>query len=511
MIKRKELPINESPLIAYMEEAYPLSVALTDPSRWEWVYSNYIQLIYQNPDLFEEQPLKFYKLSLNSGFVWDADCPVLIYDRISRDMISFFDSDIIRLICFAIDNEKYPILYLDEYYLSYRDQYRRVHYIHENLFFGYDEEKEILKGLAYVSDEEGYSFKTFCVPFSEVREAYEDLNYNGEMRNKVILLSHERERLYGFNMQAVIVGLREYINAYPSEKRYAELSTTNLGEDYKYGIGIYEPFIEYIQRRKNASSIIPFQLLVEHKSLMCSRYRYMVENRYICPDEEVESALKKLERDALILKMLYLKYQANGDERMLEKVVDRIRSLKFNEQEVLQNFLQMVEKGCAKEAIVYSKNGRWNEVEYALGTVENENIRVCFRLHIISEKTMGYMVFSTHEKMKEYCDVAKIVIEAPNHRFMLDGHDGQIEVPDIDCNVGEYSIVVDINNTKGIYSCEILSDSGERGFLIRKIKKESAHSFPIDRVAIIHDYSYRYGVSDFRIEEGINSYSVVSN
>ncbi|MDD6035610.1 MAG: hypothetical protein PUC30_05380 [Lachnospiraceae bacterium] len=30
MAKRKELPINGSPLTAYMEEAYPLSVALTD-------------------------------------------------------------------------------------------------------------------------------------------------------------------------------------------------------------------------------------------------------------------------------------------------------------------------------------------------------------------------------------------------------------------------------------------------------------------------------------------------
>ena len=503
MTRKKDLPINESPLIAYMEEAYPLSVALTNPSRWDWLYSNYIQLIYQNPDLFEDQPLKFYKLSLNSGYVWDADCPVLIYDRISRDMISFFDKDIINLICFAIDNGKYPMLYLDEYYLSYRSQYQRVHYIHENLFWGYDEEKELLKGLSYVTDDKGYSFKKFNVSFSEVRKAYKNLNYDGELRDRVVLLSHEKERIYGFSKQAVIIGLREYINEYPSEERFPELSDNNLGGDFKYGIGIYEPFIEYIRRRKTTSNIIPFQLLVEHKSLMYSRYKYMVENRYISPKDEVENALKKLEYDALILKMIFLKYQVSGNEGMLEKVIDRVQSLKASEKEVLQKFLEIVEKEYEEEALVYSQNGRWNEVEHVLRTVDSENVRICFKLHIISEKTMGYMVFSTHEKIREYCDVAKVVIEVPNHRFMLDSYDGKIEVPDIECNVGEYSVIIEVNNSKGTYWCEIFSERGERGFLKCNIKQESVHSFPINRVAIIHDYSYRYGVSDFRVEEGM--------
>ena len=504
-MKKKELPIAKSPLIAYMEEAYPLSIALTDASSLEWLYCNYIQLIFQNPDLFEDQPLKFYKLSLNSGFVWDADCPMLVYDRIPRDLNSFFSKDIISLICFAIDHEKYPVIYLDEYYLTYRSQYHQFHYIHENLFWGYDEEKEILKGVAYVTDNTGYSFKSFSVSFAEVREAYQAyMNTNvseiGEMRNKIIFLSHEKERIYGFNIQAVITGLREYINAWPSEMRFVELSARNLGEDFRYGMDIYEAFIEYIQERKIAASIIPFQLLAEHKSLMCSRYRYMVENHYIVSREEVETELMKLEQDAFVLKMIYLKYQMSRNERMIEKVVDGIRRLKASEQQVLPKFLEMVELGYKKESIVYSKNGRWNEVEHALQLVGSENVKICFKIHVISDKIMGYMVFSTHEKMKEYCDVAKLVIEVPNHRFMLDGREGQVVVPGIECNVGVYDVTIEIKNSEGIYWCEISSDKGEKGELKCNIKRRGENNILIDRVAIIHDYSYRYGVSDFCVE-----------
>lgn len=505
-MRKKELPIANSPLIAYLEEAYPLSIALTDASRWEWFYCNYIQLIYQNPDLFEDQPLKFYKLSMNTGFVWDADCPMLIYDRISRDMVSFFRMDIIDLICHAIDQEKYPLVYMDEYYLSYRGQFQKVHYIHESLFRGYDEEKEILKGLAYVTDNKGYSFKEFSVPFAEVREAYaayekSDETTNGEMRNRVAFLSHEKERIYGFNLQAVAIGLREYINAYPSEARFTELSARNLGGDYRYGMGIYEPFIEYVLRRKMTTSIIPFQLLFEHKSIMRARYEYMVENCYICSDKDVRDGLKELEQNAMLLKIAFIKYKMCKDERMLKKVIDKIQKLKECEQEVLPKFLKIVERGYVAGNVIYSRNGRWCDVQHALPTVESEDVRICYKLHVMSEKTIGYMVFSTNDKMREYCDVAKVVVEAPKRRFLFDGQNGEHAFLDIECTVGEYDVVVEIKNSEGVCCCEITSDKGQRGVLKHRIKQKSAHCFPINRVSMIHDFSYRYGVSDFRVSE----------
>ena len=109
---------------------------------------------------------------------------------------------------------------------------------------------------------------------------------------------------------------------------------------------------------------------------------------------------------------------------------------------------------------------------------------------------MGYIVFSTHEKMKEYCDVAKVIIEVPNHRFKLDSDDGEIVVPDIKCDLGEYTIIIDIDFSKGRYCCEFISERNERGYLECGIKRDNVHLLSVNRMAIIHDHSYRYAISE---------------
>lgn len=107
MEKRKKLKKCVSPLTGYMEDAYPLTVAITKESSYEWIYSNYIQLIFQNPIRFDNQPIKFYKLSWTSGLVWDADCPLIKYDTVPKQIIDSIGIDIIEYICTAINQEYY--------------------------------------------------------------------------------------------------------------------------------------------------------------------------------------------------------------------------------------------------------------------------------------------------------------------------------------------------------------------------------------------------------------------
>ena len=70
-------------------------------------------------------------------------------------MMAEIGIDIIDYICKAIYNKHYVRVYLDEFYLPYRSEYKRIHYIHENFFFGYDQVEKKLHGLAYVTDELG--------------------------------------------------------------------------------------------------------------------------------------------------------------------------------------------------------------------------------------------------------------------------------------------------------------------------------------------------------------------
>lgn len=52
------------PLTGYMEDAYNLAVAIAEESNYEWIYSNFIQLIYQNPKKYDDQPIKYLRFHL---------------------------------------------------------------------------------------------------------------------------------------------------------------------------------------------------------------------------------------------------------------------------------------------------------------------------------------------------------------------------------------------------------------------------------------------------------------
>lgn len=103
----KILDVYKTPLSGYLEDAYPLTVALSSESSYEWIYSNYIQLVFQEPRKYDNQPVKFFKLSCKSGYTWDSDCPLLCCDTISRDMMAEIGIDIIDYICKAIYNKHY--------------------------------------------------------------------------------------------------------------------------------------------------------------------------------------------------------------------------------------------------------------------------------------------------------------------------------------------------------------------------------------------------------------------
>lgn len=492
-----ELPIGKTPLTGYMEEALPLSVALSSPRKLEWLYSNYIQLIYQNPVRHDNQPLKFYKLSTNTGYVWDAECPILNYDRIPRSFLEMYGADITDFICFAIKNDQYPVVYMDEYYLSYRKQYHKKHYIHESLFYGFDSERKMFKGLAYVTDSEGYKFKTFETNFDEVRDAYNNYFFKGELKDKITLLSIEKEKFYSFNLEAVEIGLREYIASYPSEKRYAEISTTNLSSEYKYGIGIYEPLIDYLKQEKMKKSIIPFQILVEHKSLMCERYYFMVANRYIKPDVEVEEGLLDIKKMAYTLKLKFIKYKISKKQKILDSVINYIGQIREKEIGIFSQLLKIVERGNKNE-LIFSKDGLWFEINKSITRVDNVNNEIRIKLYLFEEKTMGYIVFSTYDMMVDYMNAVILVMEVPNKKFFIEGNDGKILISGLQCVPGEYEIIMSFDFKNGRVSCNVKSENGESGKAETEIKNN--HNFEyIDRVAIVHEYAYRYAIGEINI------------
>ena len=338
---KKTLDAKEPLLNGYMEDAYALAVALSKDSSLEWVFSNYIQLVFQNPYLYDNQPLKFFKLSFKNGMVWDAECPLLNYDTITRKMLNEMDVDIIDYIRNSILHGLFVKVYLDEYYLPYRFSYKKKHYTHESLFYGFDDDKEELYGLAYVTDRNGYHFKRFIVEMKIIREAYYSPIEEGFLRERIVGITCNSERYYEFDKNVVKKSIYEYIHSIRSDVKYSEIN--NPDKSIVFGIKTYEHVRNYYQKMQDLKmSPIPLHIIFEHKKLMYERVKYMMKNRYIRYNRGLLDGFIEIINKAIKCKYMFLKCSSRNSEYAHKKLDDEIQEIRSLDELLMKKLYLML-------------------------------------------------------------------------------------------------------------------------------------------------------------------------
>lgn len=485
--RKKKLEVLESPLKGYMEDAYPLTVAITKASSYEWIYSNYIQLMFQDPQRFDNQPIKYYKLSWNSGLIWDADCPLLKYDTVPRQILESNGIDIVDYITNAISQEYYVKVYLDEYFLPFRPSYQKKHYLHESLFIGYDLDRRILYGLAYVTDYMGYHFKEFFVNMEDVREAYRMPVNDSVQRSRVMLMSCNWEKFYEFDIDSVKESIYEYINSIPTEKKYASITNTR---NYFFGISVYDKLAEKFENIKSFKGVIPFHIIMEHKQLMVQRIRYMLDNRFINRCDDILLGFENLVEETQSCKMLFIKYLYAPTNKNRDKVKGKIIDIKEHDEEMMKKLYAVLEdRKKEKKESLSSRWGLWKDIAYDIGKNLQGKFNISFHLHIICNEPRGYIRFSNHKKVYDFCAPIVLWIDATKHQFKV-GNEKVLE--GISCTSNSsYRVEFTIDLVRKEYSLFICNEK-EAGYL-KNIDYEEDIDF-IDQIIIIHDNAYYYSV-----------------
>lgn len=496
---KKKLVIKETPLNGYMEDAYSLTVALTKESSYEWIYSNYIQLVFQNPIIYDNQPIKFFKISFKNGHIWDAECPLLCCDSITREMIGAMNIDIVDFVCISISCNNYVKLYLDEYYLPYRFLYKKTHYIHESLFFGFDYDKNELYGLAYVSDEKGYHFKEFTVCMNDVRQAYNALVDEGVQKERITLMSCNREKYFEFDKKAVRNSIYEYINSIQTDLRYAEINNPN--KKYIFGLNIYDALINYYEKGAKSKSVIPLHIIYEHKKLMLDRIMYMIDNQYINYNQKIINDYLKIIKEAYKCKLLFLKYSYSDTEsayKKLEKCINEIKILDKNLMESL--YLLMDEKAeCKQVGYQYSRWGLWRDVAFSLSNRVYNFFEISFKLHVINNKAKGYIRITNEECLNNYFAPFILRIDVSKAEFgIADSYDrNYVILKDIKCepdNIYSISFIVDLDKKK--YRV-LISVQKQLIMYENEYAEEVAKKLQyINYIVAIHENSYRFAISE---------------
>lgn len=177
MEDRYSLEINvPSDYIAPQFMCFPLVAVRANPDARNWYYQNYMMPV-ARLDGINRLGCEISD-AITYGAGGNTYNKVMRLSNINRVVCSQF-GDIISVLRENIGKRYYCVLFLDFYYLSCAEvYYGKHHFIHEVLFYGYDNMLENFSCYGYFE----HLYRVFSLPYGEVRQAFDGaLKHNETM------------------------------------------------------------------------------------------------------------------------------------------------------------------------------------------------------------------------------------------------------------------------------------------------------------------------------------------
>lgn len=285
------------------ENDFDSSVARVGFSTWmgndffkDWFFSNFIQL-HCSKDLsyYYDVKLNYYLGEILNYRYLDSN-PWIDKFYIPRTYISA--NGIIEFVKYAIMENKYITLELNEKYVPNTWAYRDVNFEHESMIYGIDEESETLYLMGYNKNQ---TFETYTLSFEEFLSAYNNVTHSRE----ISMLSFVIPQLeLTFEKSNIISFCSEYYEGINSTYR-ANMIHDKI--DWVFGIQIYDVLLNNIPLLKDKKIVY---LIYEHKLIMKERVKYLRQKGLIENHEfdKLYDRIDQLEKIALLLLMQCIKY-----------------------------------------------------------------------------------------------------------------------------------------------------------------------------------------------------------
>lgn len=243
----------------------------------EWKYMNFIQLTYNDYNIYKGMTLDYYlypRKYYDNSFSFFGIFLNTYYD-LYHECINLFPS-IHDFLHWNIQNHYYVNLCLNEYYVPQRECYQKKYHEHYNLFFGFDDEKRVYYVLGYGSVSKPV--------VSEI--PYEILdNENIVVNEYVVRFKYEPDCIseIEFNINPVIRQIEEYVNSVDSSQ-----VTCNLipGEKLKYGISVLKYMADNEEECGDVCRDLRITyMLNERHEIMSQRLEYLFNNHFLKENE----------------------------------------------------------------------------------------------------------------------------------------------------------------------------------------------------------------------------------
>lgn len=332
-------------IITYLCHSLPICVILADERLHPWYYQHYTKL--------------YTEVQASGTLIMDFLEVRAPYNEVIQEIYMGYEllKDIPDVIDYVVDKINlgyYVIIHVDEYYIPEKRAYKKQHYVHHSLVYGYDNSKKELKAIGFNAEQ---MFAQFTFDYDLFREGYESgkLHYKGSApwaeTNAVELLRvRDFMKDYPFSVEKFALSLEEYVNSKEDfQVVYAQRFDKYVLEkdQLKFGLDVYDEIVRHLYNLMEGVVTVDYRaihLLLEHKKSIYKRLQYVVSS-YNVPVrlEELVDEYRKVMEKVDSARRLFLKHTFVGgdsynlipDKEVVAEIINNLRKVKDMEKQVL--------------------------------------------------------------------------------------------------------------------------------------------------------------------------------
>ncbi|MBA2212603.1 hypothetical protein [Sellimonas intestinalis] len=354
----KVLSIEKPEATSSSHQATIFSILKSKKEGKQWIINNYIQLfclkdLYRARDI-RKGTLDYFYNEYGDWSLFELSAnPLLEFALIDfqtfRELRKKYKISLIELLINAINNNKYIYLGIDKYYISFYEEFGKVHCAHHLFINGYDEKE------GYFVSHDNFIQGKYCehnISFDVIERAFEGVLKDASLeadayvggiaflKYRIRYWHKESKNMFEFNLEKIVQSLKEYLMQPFYKDRYAYM------KDYVFGIECYDELKKMICYNEDSKNIIDYRAfccLRDHKKIMIFRLENM-QNILKFDLENCILGMREVERELSIIINMILKCNIKNDEEIIERIVKRFDNVKRKEIAILSEAINKMEK-----------------------------------------------------------------------------------------------------------------------------------------------------------------------
>lgn len=321
-------PLCKPSIISYLHHANPLAIIETRPGAQDYLINDFLQLVARRHHVMGLPPGLLVDFYSYDGMY--PRYPLLSHAWLSAPTVRCLGGNVIEQIIALLDNGHYVEALLDEYYVANRVAYQKLHYLHQNLIYGYDRQRACFLTQGFDAQ---WAFATMEMPFAQVQNGFVE-------GSGLALFSWNDNPDFGrtrpFSAAIIRTSLEDFLARRSSFLSYQP-------EGVHYGADCYRVALALLDGARGAQiDIRPWCVFYEHKQKLLQLAQYLAAQA-LAPGAELINGLSWLSDDFMTLRNHILEVKLADECVEVASLEQEIAQLVAQEESLIAQLLQLLQ------------------------------------------------------------------------------------------------------------------------------------------------------------------------